>query len=71
MAKDFGDMIEEQVEAQHRWIIDEAPRVRISDGPITRVVARLEVGEARIVEYWDPETYTLIDTPACIHEEEL
>ena len=63
MNKDFGDEMSAQVDEHHEWIIDNAPRVILTDGKRTIIAAKIEVGEDRIVEYWCPEEYCLIDVP--------
>lgn len=54
---DFEKGLEEQVDAQHRHIIDEAPEATIIVNGESRKVKCVLVGEDEIPTYWDTETH--------------
>ena len=64
MAKDFGEQMAEQTEQEHQWLIDDAPRVVLTDGKHLMVVAKL--GEN---DYWCPESYRELEIPEGFVEE--
>ena len=64
--RDFGDEMAEQIEQEHRWLVDDAliddsETISIfSDedgGRSLRTVKKIFVGDPPTASYWDPETY--------------
>lgn len=58
----FEQLLEEQVEAQHRHIIDSAPDDMIQVNHVPKRVKRVWVGEEDgYLTYWNPDTYEEVE----------